>query len=320
MSNQPLVSVIIIFLNAEKFLQEAIDSVFAQSYQNFELLLVDDGSTDGSTKIAKSYIDKYSNQVRYLEHKNHQNCGISATRNLGVRSAEGEYIAFLDADDVWLPQTLEEQLITLESHPDVAMVYGGLQYWYSWTGREKDRRRDFIRYPAISHNTPIQPPKLFPVILETGLAPLQSTMFRKCIFEKIGGYEDAFRGLYDDQVFFIKLSLNFTVLAVDKYWFLYRQHPQSTCAVGRRENKNYQARKTFLLWIKQYLLQEKITNWLVWLNLQKEFLWCLNSTMYEISIQPTYRWRIWYIIKLILMPILPLSLYQRLIEAIETNR
>jgi glycosyltransferase involved in cell wall biosynthesis len=75
MDNKALVSVVLIFLNEERFIQEAIDSVFAQTYENWELLLVDDGSTDESTRIAQSCSARYPQKVRYLEHKAHQNRG-----------------------------------------------------------------------------------------------------------------------------------------------------------------------------------------------------------------------------------------------------
>src|SRR5205809_3316024 len=78
---QPLVSGTIIFLNAERFIDEAIQSVLAQTYENWELLLVDDGSTDGSTAIARSYAERYPAKIRYLEHPGHKNHGMSASRN-----------------------------------------------------------------------------------------------------------------------------------------------------------------------------------------------------------------------------------------------
>src|SRR5215467_1200932 len=121
MSNKPLVSVIMIFLDAEKFIQEAIESVFAQTYANWELLLVDDGSTDASSEMALRYAEQYPTKVRYLEHEGHQNRGMSASRNRGINNARGEYIAFLDADDVWLPLKLEQQTAILESQPEAAM-------------------------------------------------------------------------------------------------------------------------------------------------------------------------------------------------------
>ena len=84
---KPLVSVIVIFLNAADFLQEAIDSVLAQSYKDWELLLVDDRSNDGSSEIAKTFASRNPLRIHYLEHEAHRNLGMSATRNLGLRHA-----------------------------------------------------------------------------------------------------------------------------------------------------------------------------------------------------------------------------------------
>src|SRR5215471_21165350 len=91
----PLVSIILIFLNGERFIRQAIDSVFCQTYQNWELLLCDDGSTDSSSQIACELAQLHPGRVRYLEHESHQNRGMSAARNLGIRHAQGEFIALL---------------------------------------------------------------------------------------------------------------------------------------------------------------------------------------------------------------------------------
>src|SRR5215212_3401935 len=134
MSSKPLVSAIVAFSDAERFIEEAIESVFAQTYDNWELLLVDDGSTDGSTRIALGYAERYPSKVRYLEHPGHQNRGTGASRNLGIEHAKGEYVAFLDADDVWLEHKLGQQVAVLNSHPEAGMLYGATHYWYTWTG------------------------------------------------------------------------------------------------------------------------------------------------------------------------------------------
>src|ERR687886_2833620 len=118
MSSEPLVSNIVIFLDAGRFIQEAIESVFAQTHGTWELLLVDDGSTDDSTQIARRYAARCPEKVRYLEHPGHQNRGKEISRNLGISHAEGEYIAFLDADDVRLPHALEQQVAILNSYPE----------------------------------------------------------------------------------------------------------------------------------------------------------------------------------------------------------
>ena len=84
---------------------------------------MDDGSTDASAGLSKQYAEKYPEKVRYLEHPGHLNRGRPRLRNLGIQHTAGEYIAFLDADDVWLPQKLEQQVAVLNEEPKAAMVY-----------------------------------------------------------------------------------------------------------------------------------------------------------------------------------------------------
>src|SRR5947208_2727549 len=126
----PLVTCIIIFLNEAHFLGEAIESVVSQSYPHWELLLVDDGSSDDSTSLAQDYTTRYPEQIRYLEHPGHTNRGMSASRNLGIHHARGEYLAFLDADDVWLPAKLVRRIELMEKLPEVGLLYGPTLFWY----------------------------------------------------------------------------------------------------------------------------------------------------------------------------------------------
>jgi glycosyltransferase involved in cell wall biosynthesis len=139
MNNQPLVSIITPFFNTPpEFLQEAIQSVFAQTYSNWELILVDDGSTTPVSELAMSYSAQNPGRVFFYEHADHLNKGHSTARNLGIGYSKGRYIAFLDADDMWLPFKLEQQVAILESSPDVGMLYANTQYWFSWTNDPKD--------------------------------------------------------------------------------------------------------------------------------------------------------------------------------------
>lgn len=103
-------SVVMPIYNAEKFLKDAIESVLAQTYKNFELILVDDCSTDKSAEIAKSYLS--DKRVKY--YKNPENLKVSKTRNFGVSVAKGKYVTFLDSDDVYLPTKLEKQIEFME--------------------------------------------------------------------------------------------------------------------------------------------------------------------------------------------------------------
>lgn len=116
MHPQPLVSIIMPVYNGEKYLKEAIDSVLAQTYSHFELLLINDGSSDSSKEIILSYSDP---RIRYIE--NERNIKLIATLNKGIRLAGGEYIARMDADDVCLPKRLEKQVQYLNRHPNIDM-------------------------------------------------------------------------------------------------------------------------------------------------------------------------------------------------------
>src|SRR5690349_15096946 len=133
MTTEPLVSIITPFLNTEKFFEECIESVLQQTYRNWELLLVDDGSSDRSTEIALAYAAKYPGKILYREHENHQNRGASASRNVGIQTSTGAYIAFLDSDDIYLPHKLQDQVALLNGQPTAGMLYAGTEYWYSWS-------------------------------------------------------------------------------------------------------------------------------------------------------------------------------------------
>lgn len=272
MKDKPLVSVIIIFLNAQQFIKEAIESVLAQTYDNWELLLVDDGSTDGSTDTALEYTVRYPHRIQYLEHRNHENRGMSVSRNLGILKATGKYFALLDADDVWLPHKLEHQIAILESHPETAMVYGPVQYWYSWTGKPADVGRDFMQDLIVKADTLYKPLELFATFLENEVAVpcIGSFLVRRHVTERVGGFVEAFRGLYEDQVFFTKVCLQAPIFVSSECTLKYRRHPTAACVVVKGKKQIiYTARLAFLRWLKTHLTRENIRDRDVWRTLQK---------------------------------------------------
>ncbi len=119
----PLVSVICPVYNCEAYVEHAVRSVLDQGYPDWELLLIDDGSSDTSWSRIKE-LSNSDTRIVPLHHLQHANHGVSVTRNLGISRAKGEYLAFLDADDVWLPHRLERQIETVTRHPEVGFVYG----------------------------------------------------------------------------------------------------------------------------------------------------------------------------------------------------
>lgn len=277
MSDTPLVSVVIIFFNAEKFFEEAIESVLAQTYTNWELLLADDGSTDRSTEIALHYAQRYSDKIHYCEHEGHQNRGMSATRNLGIRHAKGEYIALLDADDVWLPYKLEQQVAILNAQPEASMVYGPSQKWYGWTGNPEDARLDVMYDLGIKPNSLVQPPTLLNLCIQAkAFTPCPSNvLFRREMAERVHGFEESFKGmyqLYEDQAFFSKVHLQETVYVASSCWDKYRKHSNSCVAVVRKAGQDDAVRFFYLNWLENYLMEQNFTNTEAWQSLQKA-LW-----------------------------------------------
>ncbi len=123
MEKKPLVSVIIPCYNGEKFIGDAIESVVNQTYKNWELIIVDDGSTDNSERIIKKYLQ--DDRIQYIKHK--KNRGIPAARNTGINASKGEFIALLDDDDKWVPYKLSLQLEEFyKNAADLGLVFGNI--------------------------------------------------------------------------------------------------------------------------------------------------------------------------------------------------
>jgi glycosyltransferase involved in cell wall biosynthesis len=268
MSAGPRVSVIVAFLDAEPFLAEAIESVLAQTYRDWELVLVDDGSTDGSTAIARDYATRFSDRISYLQHEGGANHGMSASRNAGIAAASGELLAFIDADDVWESQKLEQQVAVLDRQPGAAMVLGATQWWYSWDGGAA--RRDEVRGLGVDTGRLVPPPQLLVPLLRNEAPTMTPALIRRSALERAGGFADGFRGMYEDQVAFVKICVREPVFSAGHCWYRWRQHPDSACAVAVRTGEYAADRERFLSWLDEYLREEGIVERDVWAALDEE--------------------------------------------------
>jgi glycosyltransferase involved in cell wall biosynthesis len=273
MTGQPLVTAVMIFLNGENYIAESIESILAQTYTNWELVLVDDGSTDGATEIAKDYAVRYPERIRYIEHENHENHGMSASRNAGVAAGYGEYISFLDADDIWLPTRLTHFVEIAEAFPDAGMVFGPTLYWYSWAaergmeppvpGQEDfEGHVDFVADELIPAPVPLQ---RFLATRGGCIPGICSLLIRRTAYDDIGGFEPAFRGLYEDQVFLSKITLHHPTVVTHEVLDYYRQHSESCCyrAIESGEyhpQELHPARGNYLLWLQQYCARVGISD------------------------------------------------------------
>jgi glycosyltransferase involved in cell wall biosynthesis len=279
-----------IFLNAEEFIAEAIESVLAQTVGDWELLLVDDGSTDASTQIAHAYEERDPGRIRYLEHAGHQNRGMSASRNLGIWNARAAFVAFLDADDVWLPERLERHVTVLREHEEVGMVYSPTLYWYNWAADLPlpGERRDHVGALVLEPGRALPPPTALLSFLESGggsLPGICSLLARRDAVVRVGGFEESFRGLYEDQVFLSKMCFQTTIFIIDEVLDKYRQHPKSHCYQAI-ETGDYHpvdphpGRERYLLWLEGYLKENNAGDERLLAALQRELWVYRHSWLY----------------------------------------
>lgn len=174
-----MVSVIMPAYNAEKYIAAAIDSILAQSYGDFELIVINDCSQDRTEEIVLSYDDP---RIVYL--KNEENLGVAATLNKGLTVAKGEYIARMDADDISLPKRFEKQVAFLNANADVAVLGTNLETFNEagpictgWSATEPEQMKvDLLFACGLAH---------------------PSVMMRTCVIRELGGYDENFNGLED---------------------------------------------------------------------------------------------------------------------------
>lgn len=170
----PFVSVIIPAYNAEIFIARTLESVLSQTYQNIEVLVVDDGSSDRTAEIVKSFAQKDS-RVSLLQQSN---AGVAAARNLAIEKSRGEYIAPIDADDIWYPQNLEKQVKCFTS----ATPFVGVVYSWSVDINEKDLLTGGF------YNSTIEGEVYKALVYKYFIGNASSSLIRRICFEKVGGY------------------------------------------------------------------------------------------------------------------------------------
>jgi glycosyltransferase involved in cell wall biosynthesis len=254
----PLVSVVIIFLNEERYLLQAIDSVRIQEYSNWELILVDDGSTDGSRVIAETAQAGAPERIRYVQHLGGENRGMGKSRNLGMACASGEYISFLDADDFFLPRKLSIQVKLLQSHPNVAATCGRYLLLFS-DEREYHVNHQLQNLSDLPGHTVKGLDLIWRMNAEEALTPQHGAMLiRLEAARTAGGFTDQFQGIYEDSVFFTKLLAANAVYISDDCVTVYRMHWGSFChrAMERGEYPDTplkSIRYEYNVWLLKYL-------------------------------------------------------------------
>jgi len=288
----PAVSVITIFFDGERFLEEALESVREQTFRDWELLLVDDGSSDRSPKIARAAAAG-DPRIRCLTAPDGRNHGMSAARNLGLAAARAPLVAFLDADDVYLPGKLEHQVAALEREPRAQLVYGPTIVWHSWTGRPEDAARDRLSKLGVEPGTFVEPPAMLLRLLRREAWPPAtcSILARRAAVDAVGGFEAPFTGMFEDQAFFYKFLACHPILVEGQPLDRYRQHAasctQRSLAAGfwhpRDPSPSHEALGR---WFAEYLDSEGVVDLALWAVLRRMLAPYDHPLRYRIRLAP----------------------------------
>lgn len=216
----PKVSIIITTYNREIYLKETISSILSQSYGNFELIIIDDGSTDNSKEVISSFVDE---RIIYYYQ---QNKGQNSARNKGMSLSQGEYIAHVDSDDLWKSTKLEKQVHILNKKKDIDLVYCGT--------RLIDNKGFFIKKLKIhKHNGFVLDKLLMSNFLYNG----SNILFRKSCLEKVTCFDESVNRMTDWQ-FYLNFAIFYKFYSIPEYLVLYRIHDTNMSINYKKYEKN----------------------------------------------------------------------------------
>ncbi len=263
---QPLVSVVIPSYNCAAYLPEALDSVLAQSYANFEILVIDDGSTDQTAKLLQAYCDQHRNITAIRQ----QNQGVALARNHGIQQAKGEWVAFLDADDMLLPDKLAAQLAVATAHPTAGIIHSGWQRVDS-QGNFQLNVEPWYWVPNLTLESWLRWKPVLP----------SAMLFRRQWLLKAGGFDPRFPPAEDTD-----LVLRLALMGCEAKWLpqvtvKYRQHDSSAMHKGLPQAKSLAAV------IDQFFQQPDLPEPIRWLESQIRYntlvwiAWYLHYTGHQ---------------------------------------
>lgn len=206
----PTVSVICPAYNAAAFIEPTLQSVFGQTYQDFDFIVVDDGSTDNTRQI----LEKYADKIRYVYK---ENGGQSSARNVGIKLAQGKYIALIDHDDLWLENKLELQVREIETSRDIDMVTCGCIFF-------RDDRDLNVEIPKI--NSLNRKQLINQLLVGNTLGSCSKILIRRECFDSVGLFDESLR-MAEDWDLYLRIAQTRTIRCVEQPLVKYRWHERN---------------------------------------------------------------------------------------------
>jgi glycosyltransferase involved in cell wall biosynthesis len=205
----PKVSVIIPTYNRADFIEDAVESVLCQTYKDFEIIIVDDGSTDST----KDVLQKFYNKIRYI-YKN--NGGVASARNTGIKHAQGEYIAFLDSDDLWLPERLKFGVRALDADKNIGLFFSDCNRVFNGERASRTYFNDYKPYAGF----------VFRQLFMQCFIPTLTVILRKGCFKKAGMFNEELRSC-EDYDMWLRISACFKIDHTKMPLAILRSHSKS---------------------------------------------------------------------------------------------
>jgi glycosyltransferase involved in cell wall biosynthesis len=212
MVSNPKVSVFIASYNHARYLPECLDSILAQTYTDFEIVIVDDGSTDGSTAILEDYQRRYPEKIRYSWHPEHGNWGVSRTSNDAIQKSRGEYLAWTGSDDAWYPDKLYRQVEQLDNDLALGAVYSHARFM-DGDGQE---------LPNLAGSDICSGPNPMEQIIQSCHPPAMTVVFRRQCLDEVGLFDEKL--IYSDWDLMIRVFSSWKVGFIDQPLAKYRIH------------------------------------------------------------------------------------------------
>ena len=233
----PIISIIMPAYNAESFIAGSIESVINQTYRNWELLIINDGSTDRTQTIAENYSEK-DNRIKVINQPNKR---LGGARNTGIKNSSGEWIAFLDSDDLWASNKLQRQLEEAFRHSGASVIYSN---GYIFNG---DNLKDLVTYPTKSGSFSAN--DMYQMEYQANYIPVLAVLVKKELVDRIGYQEERifFYGCEDWDFWLRAAKLNAVFLGLEDYLFFYRRH-----GANMSSNSIQMRIAQAAVWIKNY--------------------------------------------------------------------
>jgi glycosyltransferase involved in cell wall biosynthesis len=221
----PAVSVCLCCYNSELYLEETIQSVLAQTYKDWELVIVNDGSTDNTEKI----IQKFINQGHPIKYRYQANTGLGIARNVTLSMASGEWIAFIDHDDVWLPEKLEMQMALFDTQPELGLVYSD-----SYIIKTDGERLVTTFLDNYGKYAPARGHILDELLIESCFIPLLSVVVRQRVLADVGGFNPDYN-IVEDYDLWLRIAAKYPFDFVPQPTCSYRFHTSSAMRAQKEQ-------------------------------------------------------------------------------------